>query len=218
MELYCNSKKRSQGEMVDEEIYAWISEGYIYWHLAGYYMQYIVVICTICSNGGKVFNSPHSLEIEMFTILVLFNGNLRITLGIQNVPHYCRPFHRYRNWASYCSTFQVCDSPGNHWKQSTMQRTKANLKDGACQWLSLVWSHKTHRPCWFTDKNKVPFSVSQCRCETVLKQDILLFTGAHLSKVMAWKIWMSLKGNRDYKAIIHFLSHWQCHHSIDRLT
>lgn len=82
----------------------------------------------------------------------------------------------------------------------------------------LVCSHKTHRPCWFTDKNKVPFCVSQCWCETLLKQDISLFSGAHLSKVMAWKIWVPLKGNRDYKAIIHFLSYWHCHHSLDRLT
>ena len=99
-----------------------------------------------------------------------------------------------------------------------MQRTNANLRDGTCQWFPLVCSHKTHRPCWFTDKNKVPFRVSQCWCGTLLKQDISLFTGAHLSKVMAWKIWMSLKGNRDYKAIIHFLSFWHCHHSLDRLT
>lgn len=41
---------------------------------------------------------------------------------------------------------------------------------------------------------------------------------AHLSKVMAWKIWMSLKGNRDYKSIIHFLSYCHCHHCLDRLT
>lgn len=99
-----------------------------------------------------------------------------------------------------------------------MQRTKADLKDGTCQWFPLVCNHKTHRPCWFTDKNKVPFRVSRCWCGTLLKQDISLFTGAHLSKVMAWKIWMSLKGNRDYKAIIHFLSFWHCRHSLDSLT
>lgn len=116
----------------------------------------------------------------------------------------------------YRSTFQLYDSPGNHWKQPTMQRTKANLKDGTCQWFPLVC--KTYRPCWFTDKNKVPFCVSQCWCETLLKQDFSLFTGAHLSKVMAWKIWMSLKGNRDYKAIIHFLFYWHCPHSLDRPT
>lgn len=40
--------------MVDEEISAWIAKGYIYWHLAGYYMRYTVVIRTICSNGCEV--------------------------------------------------------------------------------------------------------------------------------------------------------------------
>lgn len=99
-----------------------------------------------------------------------------------------------------------------------MQRTKANLKDETCQWFPLVCSHKAHRTFWFTDKNKVPLHVSQCWCGTLLKQDISLFTGSHLSKVMAWKIWMSLKGNRDYNAIIHSLSFWHCHHSLDRLT
>lgn len=43
--------------MVDEEISSWITEGHIYCLLAGYYMQYIVVICTICSNGSKVSTS-----------------------------------------------------------------------------------------------------------------------------------------------------------------
>ncbi len=68
--------------MVDEEISAWITKGYIYWHLAGYYMQYIVVTCTICSNGGKVL-ILYLMEIEMFTILVLFDRKLhRITFAI----------------------------------------------------------------------------------------------------------------------------------------
>lgn len=58
--------------MVDEEIFAWITKRYIYWHLAGCYMQYIVVICTICSNGGGAL-ILYFLEIEMFTIFVLFN-------------------------------------------------------------------------------------------------------------------------------------------------
>lgn len=61
------------------------------------------------------------------------------------------------------------------------------------------------------------FCLSQCWCKTLLKQDISLFTGAHLSKVMACKIWVSLKGNRDDKAIIHFSSYRHCHHSLDRL-
>ena len=72
MELYCNSKKRSQREMVDEKISAWITKGYIYWHLAGCYIRYTVVIWTIYSNGGKVL-ILYLLEIEMPTILALFN-------------------------------------------------------------------------------------------------------------------------------------------------
>lgn len=58
--------------MEDEEISAWITKGYIYWHLAGCCMWYTVEICTISSNGGKVL-IPYLLEIEIFTILVLIN-------------------------------------------------------------------------------------------------------------------------------------------------
>lgn len=69
--------------MVDEEISAWITKEYIYWHLAGYYMRHTVVICTICSNGGKVL-ILYLLEIELFTILVLFNRKLCVELLLQS--------------------------------------------------------------------------------------------------------------------------------------
>lgn len=65
--------------MVDEEISAQITEGYIYWHFAGYYMRYTGVICTICSNGVKVLIF-YSLKIEMSSILVLFNRKLCVKL------------------------------------------------------------------------------------------------------------------------------------------
>lgn len=52
---------------------------------------------------------------------------------------------------------------------------------------------------------------------TPLKQDISLFTGAHFSKVMARKIWKSLKGNSGCKAIIHVLLYFHCHHCWDKL-
>lgn len=65
-------KKESLEEMVDEKIHWLNCKGYIYCHLTGCYMQYTVVIHAICSNGPKVLILS-LLEIEMFTILVLFN-------------------------------------------------------------------------------------------------------------------------------------------------
>lgn len=35
---------------------------------------------------------------------------------------------------------------------------------------------------------------------------------------MAWKIWMCFKGNRDDKAVIHFVFCWLCYHNLERLT
>lgn len=58
--------------MVDEEISAWITKGYIYWHLAACCMKYTVVTRTISSNGGKA-SILHLREIEGFTILSRFN-------------------------------------------------------------------------------------------------------------------------------------------------
>lgn len=56
--------------MVDEEISAWITKRYIYWHLAGCYIQYNVLLWTICSNGCRAL-ILYFLEIEMFTIFIL---------------------------------------------------------------------------------------------------------------------------------------------------
>ncbi len=80
--FYCNSIKRIQVEMVDEEIFTGNTKGFIYGHLAGYYMRYIVVICTICSNGGEVLILC-ILEIEMFTVLVQFNRRMCAGLLLQ---------------------------------------------------------------------------------------------------------------------------------------
>lgn len=113
----------------------------------------------------------------------------------------------------YCSTFQGCESPSNHWKPSTMPRTKAKLRPPmippcvqpqALQAMLIYW------------QKQGPLLRESMLVWTLLKQDIPLFTGAHLSKVMARKIWMPQKSNRDYKAIICLLSHWHFHHSSDR--
>lgn len=64
-------KKRSPGEMVDEEISVWITNRY----LAGCYIRYHVVISTICSNGGRVL-ILYFLKIEMFPIFVQFIGQM----------------------------------------------------------------------------------------------------------------------------------------------
>lgn len=111
-------------------------------------------------------------------------------------------------------TFQICHSSGYHWKQSTAGRRNANLKDGTCRWFPPLCADRKQAG-WFTDKNKkVPLCLCWRRRETVRKQDTLPRTGAHLLKVMARKIWMSLKGNGGYKAIIHSLSDWHCYHNL----
>lgn len=62
--------------MVDEEIFAWITKRCRYWHLAGCYMQYIVVTRTIWYNGSGAL-ILYFLEIEMFTILLPFHWQMR---------------------------------------------------------------------------------------------------------------------------------------------
>lgn len=56
---------------------------------------------------------------------------LQSRLEIINVKYYCRWCFYRQQLSLYCSTFQVCDSPGNHWIQSTMQRTKETWRMGA---------------------------------------------------------------------------------------
>lgn len=48
--------------------------------------------------------------------------------------------------------------------------------------LPCVQPHKTHWPCWFTDKNKVRFCRTQCWCEMRLQRESSLFTSVLISQ------------------------------------
>lgn len=74
-----------------------LHKGHIYWHFAGYYMRFTVVICTICSNGVKVLIFCH-LEIEILFIPPLFSRELCVEflfcIRKENMTHHCGGFYR----------------------------------------------------------------------------------------------------------------------------
>lgn len=168
-----------------------------------------VVTRPISSNGGEVL-ILHLLEIESFAILILFNWSseqIRKATAQEN-RIVTQTFYYVR-----AEKHLGAEAPCRYLRETTGNRElcreqKADLKNWGCQRFPPAPLCATTRLTGHVDvltKQGLLFRVPRpWRGTHGPKRDISLFAGAHFSKVMARKIWKSLRGGGGgHKAIMH---------------